>query len=68
IRRTRRGYGKLKETIEEIMADLDEAGGFPKTLALADQSRFALGFYHQRAAFRRAWNENNADETTEEAA
>ncbi len=50
IRREQRGYHKLNETMTEIMARLDAAGGFPPTLNLMAQARFALGFYHQRAA------------------
>jgi len=42
----------LNEQMEEVMGRLDESGGFPKTLTLAQQAEFALGFYHQRAAFR----------------
>ncbi len=42
----------INEQMEEVMVKLDESGGFPKTLTLAQQAEFALGFYHQRAAFR----------------
>lgn len=38
--------------MEEVMSKLDEAGGFPRVLTLAEQAEFGLGFYHQRAAFR----------------
>ena len=47
----------LNERMEEVMVRLNEAGGFPKTLTLAQQAEFALGFYHQRATFR-ARNKN----------
>ncbi|MCL5022238.1 MAG: type I-C CRISPR-associated protein Cas8c/Csd1 [Nitrospirae bacterium] len=42
----------LNELIEEVMSSLCEVGGFPRTLSLEGQADFALGFYHQRAAFR----------------
>jgi CRISPR-associated protein Csd1 len=42
----------LKERMEEVMERLQAAGGFPKTLTLAQQAEFALGFYHERAALR----------------
>jgi CRISPR-associated protein Csd1 len=38
----------FEKTIGEIMDGLSD---FPKHLALADQGRFALGYYHQRQAF-----------------
>ena len=37
--------------MQEIIDLLD---GFPTTLALRDQGLFVLGYYHQRAADRRA--------------
>ncbi|MGQ9921385.1 MAG: type I-C CRISPR-associated protein Cas8c/Csd1 [Desulfobacca sp.] len=50
IRRENRGYTRLNELLGEILNALDGVGGFPRTLSLVDQARFALGFYHQRAA------------------
>lgn len=48
-----REVGKtVNELMEKVMAQLDGVGGFPKTLTLAQQAEFALGFYHQRADFR----------------
>jgi CRISPR-associated protein Csd1 len=38
--------------VEDVMSKLDEVGGFPDTLTLAQQAEFGLGFYHQRAKFR----------------
>ncbi|MDP2434046.1 MAG: type I-C CRISPR-associated protein Cas8c/Csd1 [Pseudomonadota bacterium] len=38
--------------VEDAMTKLDEVGGFPDTLTLAQQAEFGLGFYHQRAKFR----------------
>jgi CRISPR-associated protein Csd1 len=47
------GYDQLRESLEEIGKKLDEAGGYPVTLSLQDQAEFALGFYCQRAEFRK---------------
>jgi len=52
---------ELNQLVEEVMSCLDEAGGFPRTLSLAEQAEFGLGFYHQRAAFR-AERRRNRDE------
>jgi len=52
---------EMNVKVEEVMSDLDDIGGFPKTLTLAQQAEFALGFYHQRAAFR-AKRENKKNE------
>lgn len=38
----------LEKQIGEIMAGLDD---FPPHLSLADQGRFAVGYYHQRQHF-----------------
>lgn len=47
------GVGReLNVLVENLLANLDGAGGFPRTLTLSEQAEFALGFYHQRAAFR----------------
>lgn len=40
--------GGLERDIEGIMAGLDSA--LPRSLRLEDQGRFAIGYYHQRAA------------------
>lgn len=45
----------LERRMEEVLAPL---AGFPKTLTLQEQGLFALGFYHQRAADRRAAREH----------
>jgi CRISPR-associated protein Csd1 len=39
---------QMERLISEIMGELND---FPRILALADQGRFALGYYHQRQAF-----------------
>ncbi|MCA9876753.1 MAG: type I-C CRISPR-associated protein Cas8c/Csd1 [Thermomicrobiales bacterium] len=40
-----------------LMEILDELPEFPRTLTMPEQAMFALGFYHQRAADRRAARE-----------
>lgn len=52
--RTRGAYEALEQRLEEVAEPL---AGFPKTLTLQEQGLFALGFYHQRAADRRARRE-----------
>jgi CRISPR-associated protein Csd1 len=42
---------EMARLLEEVIKQLDEAGGFPTTLNLKQQAEFGLGFYHQRAAF-----------------
>jgi len=49
----RAGYDELRQSIEGICKKIDEAGGYPVTLSLQDQAEFALGFYCQRAEFRK---------------
>lgn len=44
-------YAGLQARLEGILSALEV---FPKTLTLEEQSRFALGYYHQRAADRAA--------------
>ena len=39
---------QMERLIGEIMGQLDD---FPRILTLPEQGRFALGYYHQRAAF-----------------
>ena len=39
---------QMERRVGEIMGGLDD---FPRILALPDQGRFALGYYHQRQAF-----------------
>jgi hypothetical protein len=48
------GYQELEQSLEEVLASIDDTGGFPPTLTLYQQGEFALGFYHQRADFRAA--------------
>lgn len=55
LRKERPGvYRALECRMEEV---LDQLHVFPKTLTLPDQGLFALGYYHQRAADRRAARE-----------
>lgn len=52
LRRDKPGlHYRLEEAVETIAEPLKN---FPKTLTLEQQGLFALGFYHQRAADRRA--------------
>ncbi len=67
LRRDRPTTGRaLENRMQEIVDLLD---GFPTTLALHDQGLFVLGYYHQRAADRRAAidrrDQANADSTDE---
>ena len=65
LRKSKPGvYQALQKRIEEIVAPTpDQPLGlrtFPATLTLQDQGLFALGFYHQRAADRKAAAEAKA--------
>lgn len=44
-------YDKLEHLLEAFQTEMDNRGGFPKTLTLKQQAEFSLGFYTQRAAF-----------------
>ncbi len=47
-----RGLAVVREKlIGEIMSGIDAKDPFPARLSLADQGRFAVGYYHQRQAF-----------------
>jgi len=46
-------YDWLKRELEEVHEQLRIVGGFPRTLPMQDQAEFALGFYCQRAHFRK---------------
>jgi CRISPR-associated protein Csd1 len=65
LRKDSRAHGAylaLERRLEEVLEPLGE---FPATLTLQEQGLFALGFYHQRAADRRArreWAEERAAE------
>jgi CRISPR-associated protein Csd1 len=52
--RTQGAHAALERRLEEVMEPLET---FPPTLTLQEQGLFALGFYHQRAADRRARRE-----------
>jgi CRISPR-associated protein Csd1 len=65
LRKTKPGvYQALQKRIEEIVAPTPEQPlglmPFPKTLTLHQQGLFALGFYHQRAADRKAASDAKA--------
>lgn len=53
IRKENRGHRQLETLLEEVMAGFDKPEDIPRTLTLNQQAEFALGFYHQRAAFRK---------------
>ncbi|ASS98785.1 MULTISPECIES: type I-C CRISPR-associated protein Cas8c/Csd1 [Geobacillus] len=57
--------GELGRLLEEVMKQLDEAGGFPTIFNLREQAEFALGFYHQRAEFRSRHQSNQTNGTGE---
>ena len=58
LRRDRPGaYHAIDERLQDIQAGLD---AYPTTLTLQQQGRFALGYYHQRAADRHARQERKA--------
>jgi CRISPR-associated protein Csd1 len=42
------------ERLQDVLRHLPD---FPQTLALRDQARFALGYYHQKASHTTAWRE-----------
>lgn len=46
-------YEKLEILLESIQSKIDNLSGFPRTLTLKQQAEFSLGFYTQRATFRR---------------
>lgn len=46
-------YNELEELLENANAMIMEASGFPQTLNMRGQAEFALGFYAQRARFRK---------------
>lgn len=41
----------FERLIGEVMSGLDASSPFPASLSLADQGRFAVGYYHQRQKF-----------------
>jgi CRISPR-associated protein Csd1 len=58
LRKEQPGMHEIFE--QQLEAVLDRIGDFPLTLSLQRQALFALGFYHQRAADRRAIAERRA--------
>jgi CRISPR-associated protein Csd1 len=49
---------ELDELVDLLVLDGAELPDFPATLSLAEQGRFAIGFYHQRAGYRRISADN----------
>lgn len=55
LRKSKPGLAYVfQQRIEEILLPLHPHDAFPRTLPLADQALFSLGFYHQRAFIRKA--------------
>jgi len=61
------GTNKQKE-IEVLATVIEQLGGLPKTLALEEQGRFALGYYCQLAQYRTDKLEADAAKAAEELA
>jgi CRISPR-associated protein Csd1 len=59
-----RAYHGAQKRIEEIMECVDQ---FPKTLPLKSQALFSLGYYHHRAARRKAIAKASADKKAAKA-
>ncbi|MGQ9731492.1 MAG: type I-C CRISPR-associated protein Cas8c/Csd1 [Candidatus Zipacnadales bacterium] len=55
----------IRKDIEEITTQPDLLTEFPLQLSLQDQGRFALGFYHQMADYRRRSAEQGGSEGEE---
>lgn len=59
LRREKGGlYHNSEIELEEIVGNL---ASFPTTLSLEDQGVFALGFYHQRASYRKAKDTDSSE-------
>lgn len=57
LERDKRGaYIVLQRSLEDVLSNLQR---FPWTLSLDEQGRFALGYYHQRAA---GWGKRNVED------
>jgi CRISPR-associated protein Csd1 len=53
LRRDRPGaVSRYEQQLDDLFAQLDDAGGMPHGAILADQAAFILGYHHQRAASR----------------
>jgi CRISPR-associated protein Csd1 len=46
-------YEELENLLEDVSGKILKGCGFPKTLNMREQAEFALGFYTQRAVFRK---------------
>ena len=71
----KQGYGEeIKCHLIEVQEHIYNACGFPDTLSTKEQAEFALGFYHQRAIYRKIRRpqtitiptQTNTDSTQEE--
>ncbi len=59
------GTNKQKE-IEALCQRIEAQGGFPQTLGLEEQGRFALGYYCQLAEYRARTEERELEEKAEQ--
>ena len=46
-------HDEMRINFEEVQNKIYDACGFPDTLSTKEQAEFALGFYHQRAMYRK---------------
>lgn len=53
----------IQKDLEDITSGL---GQWPQTLSLEEQARFALGFYHQKAAYRQRSQERKQEKLSKE--
>ncbi len=60
-------YEALQQRMEGIMVMFSPATQFPNTLTLQQQSLFALGYYHQRAASRKEAIDRKAENAAKKA-
>ena len=58
----RRRVRWFESEIDEILAGMDT--GFPRSLRLEDQGRFAIGYHHQRATRRKVDREHDGSDDT----
>jgi CRISPR-associated protein Csd1 len=68
LRKTTPGaYVRLQEALEDVADHLQQLQ-FPPPLKVVDQGKFALGYYHQRAAISTARRDGAAAKREREAA
>lgn len=62
IRKQKRGFQGLQNTMTETMAKLDACGPVPQTFNSGQRAAFALGLYKQRAEFAQQREERKKEE------